>query len=91
VNVEQSVYKLLVYKLDNQGLVTSMRCVLLLIIWYTHAVTYIHHMALQAPTSFSEEAKALDCGTDHRLPSSAEDENTLYLLTSMHLYVSLCL
>jgi hypothetical protein len=32
VNVEKSVYKVLVYKLDNQGLVTSMGCVLLLII-----------------------------------------------------------
>ena len=32
VNVEKSVYKLLVYKLDSQGLVTIMCCVLLLII-----------------------------------------------------------
>jgi hypothetical protein len=49
----------------------------------------MHHLAQQAPTSLSEAAKSLECGTGHILPSSAEDENTLYLLSSMHLYVVL--
>jgi hypothetical protein len=54
---------------------------------FTQAIRYKHPPIQYAPRALSQAAKNLECGTDHLLPYTAEDKNTL---SSFTLYSFIC-